>query len=141
LAINFIGGSSRARRASKRAALNFKEEGWEDDMLMRCENLPVHTTEWQDPTILEEWVIAEDFYYFCEVMGLLGFATHLASTYVELSRELLATFKFTYQKHRPGKKGIVIQPSFDIKFMMQGKRIVMTLEKFCEALHLPYVGS
>jgi hypothetical protein len=25
--------------------------------------------------------------------------------------------------------------------MMQGKRIVMTLEKFCEALHLPYAGS
>jgi hypothetical protein len=25
--------------------------------------------------------------------------------------------------------------------MMQGRRIVMTLEKFCEALHLPYVGS
>jgi hypothetical protein len=25
--------------------------------------------------------------------------------------------------------------------MMQGKRIVMTLEKFCEALHLLYAGS
>jgi hypothetical protein len=43
--MNIFGGSSRARRASDRAALNFKEaEAWEDEMLMMCETLPVHTT-------------------------------------------------------------------------------------------------
>jgi hypothetical protein len=98
--MNIIGGSSRVRRASKRAALSFEEAvAWEDDMLMRCETLPVCTTKWHDATILEEWGVAEDFYYFCEVTSFLGFATHPASTYVELSREFLATFEFTYQKH------------------------------------------
>jgi hypothetical protein len=83
----------------------------------------------------------DDFNYFCDVTGLRGFADHPALAYKELSREFLATFKFTYQKHRTGKKGIVIPSSFDIKFRMQGMRIVMTLEIFCEALHLPYAGS
>jgi hypothetical protein len=54
--MKFMGGGSRARRASKKASLNFEEaEAWEDEMLMRCENLPVHTTKWHDSTILEEW--------------------------------------------------------------------------------------
>jgi hypothetical protein len=90
-------------------------------MLEKCENLPVHTTKWQDSTILGEWKVDEDFYYFCNVTGLVGFATHPAHTYEELSKEFLANFKFTYQKRKPGKKGIVVPPSFDIKFRMQGE--------------------
>jgi hypothetical protein len=124
------------------AALNFEEaEAWEDEMLMRCETLPVRTTKWHDVEILEQWGVADDFNYFCEVTGLRGFAEHPASTYEELSRDFLSTFKFTYQKYQTGKKGIMIPPSFDIKFMMQVKRIVMTLEKFCKAFHLPYAGG
>jgi hypothetical protein len=72
---------------------------------------------------------------------LIGFATHLEPTYEELSREFLATFKFTHEKRKPGKKGIVVPPSFDVKFRMQEKHIVMTLEFFCEELHIPYNGS
>jgi hypothetical protein len=140
--MNFIGGGSRARRASKIESPNFEEaEAWDDDMLMRCESLPVHTAKWHDSKILEECGVAEDFYHFCNVTGLLHFATYPAPTYVELSREFLATFQFTYQKHKPGKKGIVIPPLFDIKFRMQGKHIVMTLENICEVLHLPYASS
>jgi hypothetical protein len=129
--MNLIGGSSRARRSSKRASLNLEDaEEWEDLMLARCENLSVHTTKWQDPTILEEWKVDDGFYHFCNVTSLIGFAIHAALTYEELSKKFLSIFKFTYQKCRPGKKGIVIPPSFDIKFRMQGKRIVMTLEIF-----------
>jgi hypothetical protein len=95
----------------------------------------------QDPAILEEWKVDDDFYHFCNVTGLIGFATHAALTYEELTKEFLAIFKFTYQKHKPGKKGIVVPSSFDIKFRMQGKRIVMSLENFCDALHLPHTGS
>jgi hypothetical protein len=65
----------------------------------------------------------------------------VALTCEELSKEFLATFKFTYQKHKPGKKGIVVPPSFDIKFRMKGKRIIMSLKKLCDALHLPHTGS
>jgi hypothetical protein len=74
----------------------------------------------QDPAILEEWKVDDDFYHFCNVTGLIAFATHAALTYEELTKEFLAIFKFTYQKHKPGKKGIVVPPSFDIKFRMQG---------------------
>jgi hypothetical protein len=67
--MNLIGGSSRARMASERASLNLEDaKAWEDEMLMRCENLPVHTTKWQDSTILEEWKVSEEFYHFCNVV-------------------------------------------------------------------------
>jgi hypothetical protein len=79
--MNIFGGSSRARRASKRAALNFEEaEAWKYEMLMRCETLLVHTTKWHDVAIFEEWGVMDDFNYFCDVTGLRGFANHPADT-------------------------------------------------------------
>jgi hypothetical protein len=85
--------------------------------------------------------VEEDFYHFCDVTGLLGFAHHESKTYDELSKEFLATFKFDFQKRKPGKRGKEIAPTFAVKFRMQNKRIVMSLAKFCEALHLPNTGS
>jgi hypothetical protein len=140
--MSLTGGSSRVRRSSKRTSLNLEDaEEWEDLMLTRCENFLVHTTKWQDSTIRKEWKVDDDFYHFYNVSGLIGFSTHATLTYKELSMEFLATFKFTYQKCKPGKKGVVVPPSFDINFRMQGKRIIMSLEFFYDALHLPHTGS
>jgi hypothetical protein len=91
--MNLFGLDSRPRRSSKNASLNFEDaEEWEDMMLARCENLPVRPTKWHDPNILMEWQLEEDFYHFCDVTGLLGFAHHESKTYDELSKEFLATF-------------------------------------------------
>jgi hypothetical protein len=97
--MNFFGEGSRSRRSSKKASLNLEDaEEWEDIMIARCENLPVHPTKWKNPNILMEWQLEEDFYHFCDITGLIGFATNEPTTYMELRKEFLATINVSYKK-------------------------------------------
>ena len=66
---------------------------------------------------------------------------HPHKTYEELSREFLATFQFAHDKGKERRNGKSSEPSFSVKFSMQGKRFIMTVDEFCKALHLPNVGS
>jgi hypothetical protein len=62
-------------------------------------------------------------------------------TYAEINREFLATFWFAHTKERKSKRGKVIPAKFDVKFVMQQNRYVMSLDEFFKAINLPNVGS
>jgi hypothetical protein len=125
----------RPKRSGSKVSRNYGEnEAWEDQMLYKSEDLRILCTKWQDPFILQSWSIGEDFDTFCSTTGLMGFTCHESETYEELSKEFLSTFKFDYQKIKDKR-------TFDVKFMMIGQHLTMSLEHFCKALHIPNNGS
>jgi len=134
--------TSRPRRSAIKVSHNYEEaEAWEDEMLYRSESLDVHCTKWQYPNVLEHWELEDDFEFFCRKTGLLEFSRHESTTYDESSREFLSTFKFDYKKFKKGKRDKEDKKTFDVKFRMKGLRLIMYLENFCNALHLPNTGS
>lgn len=131
----------RPRRGS-RAFNNYDEEqAWEDDMIFKAEGLKVKTTMWPDPDALQTLSIEEDFAYFLQKTKLEEFASHPQPTYYELSREFLATFRFVQTKGKVSSKGIETPSTFDVRFVMRGQRLIMPLEEFCKAIHVPNEGK
>jgi len=126
-----VGMSSRPRRRACKVSLNYDDDHlWEDDAFFVGEKLKIHTTRWQDPYVLEQWGIKEDFDTFVTTTGLLRFSQNPQDTYEELSREFLSTFRFEGpepQKHRKRSKAHPL--TFVCKFTMRGERLVMSLEE------------
>jgi hypothetical protein len=60
--------------------------------------------------------------------------------YDEITREFLATFRFTHTKERIGNRGKTIRAKFDVKFVMQQTRYVMSLDEFCKAINVQMLG-
>ena len=90
-----LGMSSRPKRRACRVYLNYDDNQlWEDSASFVGEKLKIHTTRWQDPHVLQQWGMEEDFNSFATVTGLLTFAQNPQETYEELSREFLSTFRF-----------------------------------------------
>ena len=73
-----LGMSSRPRRRSCKVSLNYDDNHlWEDCAFFVGEKLRIHTMRWQDPHVLQEWGMEEDFNSFATATGLLAFAqTH-----------------------------------------------------------------
>jgi hypothetical protein len=117
------------------------EHQLEDDLIYKEEALDVHATRWQDPRMLKEMHIEEDFSFFLEHTRLDGFASRPYKTYVEITREFLASFRFSHTKERVGKRGKIVSASFDVKFVMKRHRFVMSIDEFCKAINVPNVGS
>jgi hypothetical protein len=93
--------SSLRSRRNVRVALNMDDEHQlEDDLIYWAETLDVHATRWQDPRMLKEMHIGEDFSFFLEHTRLDGFACRPYKTYVEITHEFLASFKFAHQTGR-----------------------------------------
>ena len=80
-----IGMSSRPRRRACKVSLNLDDQHlWEDSAYFVGEKLKIHTTRWQDPHVLEQWGIQEDFNIFAAATGLLRFTQNPQDTYEEL---------------------------------------------------------
>ena len=93
------GFTRRSRRGEDKVTTNYDEaHSWEDDMLLRTFDLEVYSTRWQDPFVMDKMNIKEDFNYFTASTGLAEFARRPQMTYVEISREFLATFHFCHDK-------------------------------------------
>ena len=137
------GMSSRPKRRACKVSLNYDDDHlWEDDAFFVGEKLKIHTTRWQDPYVLEQWGIKEDFDTFVTTTGLLRFSQNPQDTYEELSREFLSTFRFEGpepQKHRKRSKAPPL--TFVCKFTMRGERLVMSLGEFCNAIGVENSGS
>jgi hypothetical protein len=135
--------SSRPRRRASKVSLNYDDNHlWEDDAVFVGEKLKIHTTRWQDPHVLEQWGIKEDFDTFANATGLLEFAQNPRGTYEELSREFLSTFRFEGPEiYKHSKKSKAPTPTFVCKFTMRGERLVMSLEEFCKAIGVENRGS
>ena len=103
----------RSRRNAKVAINLDDEQQKEDDMIYKADALHVHTTRWQDPRMLKELHIEEDFTFFLERTMLDGFASRRYKTYAEITREFVATFRFAHTKEKVGKKGKGIPATFD----------------------------
>ena len=134
--------TSRPKRSATKVSHNYEEaEAWEDEMLYKSDYLDVHCTKWQDPAVLERWELEDGLEFFCRKTGLLEFSRHESKTYDALSKEFLSTFKFDHKKFKKGKRDKEERTTFDVKFRMKGLRLTMSLENFCNALHLPNTGS
>ena len=97
---------------------------------------------WQDPHVLQEWGMEEDFNSFATATGLLTFAQNPQETYEELSREFLSTFRFEGpETHKHKNKSKAHSPTFVCKFSMKGERLVMSLDEFCNAIGVANTGS
>jgi hypothetical protein len=117
------------------------EQQLEDDLIYQAEALDVHATRWQDSRMLKEMHIEEDFAFFLEHTRLDGFASRPYKTYAEITRELLASFRFAHTEERVGKRCKIIPAKFDVKFVMKQRRFVMSIDDFCKAINVPNVGS
>jgi hypothetical protein len=134
--------SSLRSRRNVRVALNMDDDHqFEDELLYKVEALDVHATRWQDPKMLKAMHIEEDFAFFLEHIGLEGSASHPCKTYAEITREFLASFRFAHTKERASKRGNTIPAKFDVKFVMQQTKYVMSVDDFCKAINVPNVGS
>ena len=71
----------------------------------------------------------------------MEFARSPQTTYLELSREFLATFRFEHNKGKVRIRGTDTPSSFIVKFVMRGKILAMPLEEFCKAIKVPNKGS
>ena len=112
----------RPRRAEAKVTTNYDEaHSWEDDMLLRAFNIEVHSTRWQDPYVMNLMKIEEDFNYFTACTGLAEFARRPQRTYVEISREFLATFHFCHDKGKTRMRLPSSKPSFYVKFRKIGR--------------------
>ena len=81
-----LGMNSRPKSRASKVSLNYDDNQlWEDDAVFVGEKLKIHTTRWQDPHVLEEWGMKEDFDAFANTTGLLRFAQNPRGTYEELS--------------------------------------------------------
>jgi hypothetical protein len=103
--------------------------------------MEVKTTKWPDKEALSVLHIEEDFAHLLQITKLTEFARSPKTTYLELSREFLATFRFEHDKGTVRVKGKDTPSSFVVKFFMRGKRIGMPLDEFCKAIKVPYEGS
>jgi hypothetical protein len=117
------------------------EHDFKDRMIYQVEALHVHATRSQDPKMLKALHIEEDFAFFLEYTWLEGFASRPYKTYAELTREFLAIFRFVHTNTRTCKRGKIIPTKLYVKFTMQNKRYVMSIEEFCNAINVPNVGS
>jgi hypothetical protein len=77
-------------------------------MIYNADALHVHTTRWQDPSMLSKLHIEDDFTHFLEETMLSGFASRTQKTHAEISPEFPATFRFEHIKENLGKKGKII---------------------------------
>jgi hypothetical protein len=115
---------------------------WEDDALFTAELLRVHSTRWPDPEAIQAWGMHEYFQVFATTIGLLEFSRHSQKTYKEISREFIATFRFEHIKsYKESKRGKEVAPTFTINFSMMNQRFVMSLEEFCNMIHVENTGS
>jgi hypothetical protein len=131
----------RSRRNAK-VAINLEDvEQIEDDMIYQAEPLYVHTTRWQDPRMIKELHIEEDFAFFLERTMLDGFVSRPYKTYAEITCEFLATFRFAYTKEKVGKKGKVTPSTIDVEVVMKQRRFLMSIDEFYKAINVPNVGS
>ena len=138
-----MGMMSRTRRRPSRATNNHDDDQlWEDEAVYIGERLKIHATRWQDPHVLDQWGIGEDFNAFITATGLLEFSRHPRGTYEGLAREFISTFRFEGpEAHRYSKRSQAPTPTFTIKFTMRGQRLVMSLEEFCRAIRVENRGS
>ena len=122
-----FGMNSRPRRRGCKVSINYDDNHlWEDDAVYVGEKLGIHTARWQDPQVLEQWGIKEDFDTFTATTSLLGFAQNPQETYAELSREILSTFRFERREnYRQSKKSKEPSPTFVCKFTMKGERLIL----------------
>jgi riboflavin transporter FmnP len=67
--------------------------------------LHVHSTRWQELSVLGIFHIEDDFTNFLVKTMLIFFTKGPHKTYAEISREFLATFKFVHIKEKVGKRG------------------------------------
>jgi hypothetical protein len=133
--------SSLRSRRNVRVALNMDDEHQlEDDLIYKEEALDVHATRWQDPRMLKEMHIEEDFSFFLEHTRLDGFASRPYKTYAEITREFLASFRFARTKERAGKRCKIIPVKFDVEFVMKQNRFFMSLDEFCKAFMSQILG-
>jgi hypothetical protein len=135
--------ATRTRRGTSRVSTNLKEaQQWEDDALYAAESIRVHSMRWPDPKFIQAWGMHEDFQAFATTTGLLEFSRHPHKTFLEISREFIATFRYEQIKsYKESKRGKEIAPTFTIKFNMMIQRFVMSLEEFCKAIHVENMGS
>lgn len=133
--------SLRSRRGGRSFDNYDEEQDWEDAMIYKAEGMKVKITKWPDQEALSVLHIEEDFAHFLQVTNLTEFARSPKTTYLELSREFLATFRFEHNKGKVRVRGKDTPSSFIVKFFMRGKRLVMPLEEFCKAIKVPYEGS
>ena len=138
-----LGMSSRTKRKACRVSTNMDDaHDWEDTKYYVGEKLKIHTTRWQDPAVLEQWGMEEDFNTFATVTGLLTFAHNPQETYEEISREFLSTFRFEGpENYKHKNKSKAPAPTFVCKFSMRGERLVMSLDEFCNAIGVANTGS
>jgi hypothetical protein len=134
--------STRTRRGTSRVSTNLEEaHQWEDDALYAAESLRVHSTGWLDPEVIQAWGMHEDFQAFATTTWLLEFSRHPKKTYKEISREFIATFRFELIKsYKESKRGKEVAPTFTIKFSMMNQCFVMSLEEFCNVIHIENTG-
>ena len=94
-----------------------------------------------DPNALKALSIEKDFTYFLQKTKMEDFAIHPQPTYYELSSEFLATFRFVQTKGKVSIIGKETPRTFDVRFVMKGQRLIMPLEEFCNAIHVPDEGK
>jgi hypothetical protein len=135
--------SNRTRRGTSMVSTNLEEaHQWEDDALFAAESLRVHNTRWPDPEVIQSWRMHEDFQAFATTTGLLEFSRKPQKTYKEISHEFIATFRFEHIKsYKESKRGKKVTPTFTIKFSMMNQRFAMSLEEFCNAIHVENTSS
>ena len=138
-----LGMSSRPKRRACRVSLNYDDNHlWEDSASFVGEKLRIHTTRWQDPRVLQQWGMEEDFNSFATATGFLTFAQNPQDTYEELSREFLSTFRFEGpETHKHKNKSKAHSPTFVCKFSMKGEHLVMSQDEFCNAIGVANTGS
>jgi hypothetical protein len=116
----FSSMATRTTRGTSRVSTNLEEaQQWEDDALYAAESLHVHSTRWPDPEVIQAWWMHEDFQAFATTTGFLEFSRHPQKSFLEISREFVATFRFEHIKsYKESKRGKEVAPTFTIKFNM-----------------------
>jgi hypothetical protein len=108
--------ATKTRRGTSRVSTNLEEaQQWEDDALYAADSLHVHSTRWPYPKVIQAWGMHEDFQAFATTTGLPEFSRHLQKTFLEISHEFIATFRFKQIKsYKQSKRGKEIAPTFTI---------------------------
>ena len=90
----------------------------------------VRACEWPSDEFLRATGLYEDFYYLVENAGLTAFVEDKCSQYLLLTNIFVQSFNFYPRKNPPM-----------VEFMLYDIPQCMTLQDFCNACKLPYVGD